>query len=227
MVLFGVLYWFLVLRVPEPEIVLETPTPTPVATPVQDLKSIFSGITELEPAATINGGEFRRVSYLFNVQGVKDKLLEILDVALVTYPTQLEEILGSDGAVFFYGQKELFDKNGQVEISSNVESRIVLIGELSDPSFAIQPIADWANTMASDFKLLLPTDKSIGYKGPEVKEFLDNFYRDVSIRYKNFPYPDKSLDYAIVAASNGKSYLVIAGSREAMYVTVDKLKGTR
>ena len=79
--------------------------------------------------------------------------------------------------------------------------------------------------MSEDLKFLTTTDKSIGYTGTEVKEFLDTNYNGVSIRYKNFPYADKSVDYAIVTALNGKNYLVITGSREAMYGSIDKLKG--
>src|SRR3989344_2568833 len=40
----GFAYWFFVLRSPAPEIVTESPTPTPTVTPVQNLSSIFSGL---------------------------------------------------------------------------------------------------------------------------------------------------------------------------------------
>lgn len=223
----GFAYWFLVLRVSVPEVVIETPTPTPTLSvaPIQDLKSIFSEVTELEPAGVITGGEFRLVSYLFNLQGIKDKLLEILDIGQVKYPVQLDSVLGLDGAVFYYGQKELFDSKGQIQTSSKVEPRIVMVGELSDPLLVTQAMIDWENTMADDFKILTTTDKSIGYKGSAVNEFLDNNYRGVAIRFKNFPNADQSIDYAIVTALNDKNYVVITNSREAMFATIDKLKG--
>jgi hypothetical protein len=53
--------------------------------------------------------------------------------------------------------------------------------------------------------------------------FASGTYRQVPLRYKNFPGPDRSLDYGIVTASNNKNYLVLAGSREAMFYAIDQL----
>ena len=46
--------------------------------------------------------------------------------------------------------------------------------------------------------------------------------REVSIRYRNFPFPDITVDYAAVNSS-GQNYLVISGSREAIYSAIDVL----
>jgi len=51
-------------------------------------------------------------------------------------------------------------------------------------------------------------------------QFRDNSYQGVAIRFKNFPNPDRSIDYAVMS-SNGKTYLVLAGSREAMFAAID------
>ncbi len=55
--------------------------------------------------------------------------------------------------------------------------------------------------------------------------FSDNTHRSISIRYVNFPTPDRSIDYAIVTAKNGNDYLIIANSREQMFLIIDKLLG--
>ena len=226
-VLFGVLYWFLVLRVPEPEIVLETPTPTPVATPVQNLNSIFADATEIEPVAQINGGEFRRDGQLFKTPGLKAKLLEIIEGVGGKYPTDIPGILGEDAMVLWYGQKELFDKKGQLKVEMLPERRLATINEIIDMASALQSLSSWESSMSEDLKFLLTTDKTPGYNGGMVAvDFMDNFYRGVGIRYKNFPYADTSIDYAIVNAPNGKNYLVITGSRESMFAAIDALMGT-
>ena len=50
--------------------------------------------------------------------------------------------------------------------------------------------------------------------------FVATSYKGTPVRFKNFPYPDHSIDYTFVQY-NGKTYLVVAGSREAMFVTID------
>ena len=221
----GFAYWFFKLRLSSPEVVVESPTPSPTATPVHDLNTIFASATEIEPLVQINRGEFRKDSQLFNTPGLKVKLREIIEGVGSKYPVEMWNILGIDASVLWYGQKENFDNEGQLKIEIVSERRLVIVSEITDTVLATQALSSWESSMSEDLKLLITTDKSIGYKGLEVKEFFDNNYNGVSIRYKNFSYADKSIDYAVVTASNGKSYLVISGSRESMYATIDKLKG--
>lgn len=221
----GFSYWFFVLRSPAPDFVLETPTPTPTSTPVQNLSAIFANATEIGPVDKISGGEFRTDSQMFKTSGSKAQLLEIIDGVGGKYPAGMLSIFRGEGAIFWYGQKEIFDAKGQIKIGAEPERRMVAMNEISNLASASQVVSSWESTMSDDLKLLITTDKSAGYKGPEVKEFLDNTYRGVAIKYKNFPYSDKSIDYAIVAALNGKNYFVLTASREAMYATIDKLKG--
>lgn len=222
----GFSYWFFVLRsLAPPEVVVKSPTPIPTATPIQNLNTIFASAVEIEPLAPINGGEFRKDSKLFKTPGLKPKLLEIIESIGSKYPLGLSNVLGNDGAVFWYGQKELFDSKGQLKVGVLPERNLTIINEIIDTEVAPQVISSWESSMSEDLKLLTATDKSPGYKGPKVKEFLDNNYRGVGIRYKNFSHPDKSIDYAVVSGFNGRNYLVITGSREAMYATIDKLKG--
>ncbi|MBI2669890.1 MAG: hypothetical protein HYX20_01995 [Candidatus Yanofskybacteria bacterium] len=54
--------------------------------------------------------------------------------------------------------------------------------------------------------------------------FLDNTYNGVAVRYRNFPDPNSTIDYAVIQAKNGESYLIVVNSREHIYKMVDKIK---
>lgn len=54
--------------------------------------------------------------------------------------------------------------------------------------------------------------------------FLDNTYKGVAIRYRNFPSPSLTIDYAIVNALNSSSYLVFTSSKEHIYSIVERIK---
>src|SRR3989344_5950464 len=228
----GIAYWFFVLRLPAPEVVTEIPTPTPTAIPIQDLNSIFLGtnvenISVKDPAIdlntatkilAINGGEFKVLNVTSESKG--QFVLGLLD--FIAKPVQqLIDNMGSDYKVLLYGQKEIFDSNGQLKINPAVEKRLVFINEVKDALTAVQLGKDWEASMNEDFRPIFEFDP----KKKESVDFSNNFYGGFPIRYKNFKYADRSIDYAIVSVSNGKSYLIIAGSREAIYATIDKLKG--
>ena len=228
----GLLYWFFALRSPAPVAVIETLTPTPTATPIQDLNSILLGINAenisvKDPAMdlntsiktlVINGGEFKNLNVTSESKG--QFVLGLLD--FIAKPVQqLIDNMGSDYKVLLYGQKEIFDSNGQLKINPAVEKRLVFINEVKDALTAVQLGKNWEASMNEDFRPIFEFDP----KKKESVDFSNNFYGGFPIRYKNFKYADRSIDYAIVSVSNGKSYLIIAGSREAIYATIDKLKG--
>lgn len=230
----GFSYWFFVLRSPVPGVVIESPIPTPTQTPTLDLSSIFIGLESQTVctvvctidefisntnSGTINGGQFKKV-YL-SENDISDTMTEVLDFLGIMYSPQLKESLGSDSFVLMYGQKEIFDSKGQIKTDAVVEKRLVFINEVKDTSITIQLAKDWEVSMSIDLKSLFQFDP----KKQQSKDFTDNSYHNVDIRYKNFKYSDRSIDYAIVASSNGKSYLVLTGSRESMYATIDKLNG--
>ncbi|MBI2068739.1 MAG: hypothetical protein HYT67_01390 [Candidatus Yanofskybacteria bacterium] len=233
-VLFGALYWFLVLRVPEPEVVLETPTPTPVATPIPDLSSVLAGLESQTvctagctvddfisniSSGTINGGQFKKV-YL-SENDTSGNVAEVLDSLGLVYPARLKESLGPDSFVLTYGQKEIFDSKGFLVISAPVEKRFVFISEVKDSSLVNQEAKAWEPTLTEAFRQLFGLNPA---QQPE-PNFLNNTYQGSAIRFRNFPYADRSIDIGVVSAINGKSYLVIAGSRESMFATIDVLKG--
>ncbi len=230
----GGLYWFFVLRTPAPEVAQVTPTPTaiPSATPTPDLNSILSGVnTEnvvvKDPATdlnvviktlAINGGEFKNLNITSESKG--QIVLGLLDF-LSNPSQQLMDNMGADHRVLLYGQKEIFDTKGQLKTSAVLEKRIVFINEVKDAATAFQLNKSWEASMNENLKTIFQFDP----RKQQNKEFSENSYRGVNVRYKNFKYADRSIDYAIVPASNGKSYLVITSSRESMYATIDKLRG--
>lgn len=234
----GFAYWFFVLRLPAPEIVIETPTPsqTPIATPVWDLVNIFSdgaiqGIGVVPDSlisdfnGTIDGGTEE-----ISVQGgqfinlkVSSETKDYSQLWLMDFllkPDQgLVDNLGIERKIFLYGQKETFDSKGQLGTNTSVGKRLVFVSEVKNGTTATQLAQAWETTLSSDLKVLF----SLGTANKSNPGFLDNFYRGVNIRYSNFPYPDKTIDYAIVSAQNGKTYFVVTNSRESIISAIDKL----
>ena len=232
----GFAYWFFMLRSPAPVVVEESPTPTPTATPVINLGSIFQDIyhvvisfennqdgmpivadlNTIIDRAVITGGEFQNM-----IDPPALDLASFLDVESVEHPPELTDLKGVEFLPLLYGQKEIFDSNGQIKTDALVGKRLVFVSEVPDVTILSQLMTTWETEMTDHLKTIFQFDS----KQQANQNFTDNSYGGVGIRYKNFPFADKSIDYAIVPASNGKSYLVIASSREAMYATIDKLNG--
>ena len=233
-VLGGFFYWFFVLRTPGPGVEpVESPTPTltPTETPTQSLDSIFKDIpTEnvevSNPGADINvaisdievsGGLLKR---LIVKSVAKGQMLLNLPDFLAVQKQELTSVLEGESIVLLYGQKELFDSNGQAKVNM-VEGRIVFINEVNGESQATQTMNSWEVVMTNDLSDVF----SLSGKSQVITSFSGNYYRGVDVRYRNYPFADRSIDYAIVQASNGKSYLVLTNSRESIYGVIDKLKG--
>ena len=138
---------------------------------------------------------------------------------MLKYPNDLLQSLGSESVLLGYGQQEVFDKAGQKSIlPNNNPTKLVLIAESAVPLQMANSIRSWEQTITADLNSLF------GLQLPKDAQFMDNTYSGVAIRYINGPNPDTSIDYGIVSTANGKSYLVIAGSREAMYAAIDRLR---
>lgn len=240
----GFSYWFFVLKSSTPKIVVESPTPTPevtetpVPTPIPTLTSIFFGtpkqtisitakntlasfVGDVTSRVVVDSGSFKMIEAMdVQTPSVSYGFFELLSKLALTIPTELVNNFGIDSAMFIYGQKESFDVNGNLKVGVTAPNRIVIVAEIKDLSSASQIVNAWEASLSSDFNTLF----SLGKASKVQIGFLDNSYQGVSIRYKNFPYADITIDYSIVQASNGKTYFVIADSREAMYATIGKLK---
>ena len=236
----GFAYWFFIIRAPAPEVVIETPTPTAtsIPTPTPTLQTMFSGVQKESIIIKANN---QLLSFVSDVMGVvidpgAFKILEATDaqtppviynfsdlVAKLTFkvPAELISNIGNDSAVFVYGQRESFDAKGNLQIGATASNRIVIVAELTNPSGSAEIATNWETSLGSDLKALFTLGKS--YK--DQTSFTDNSYRNTNIRFWNFPYADRSIDYSMIVASNGKTYFVITNSREAMFGTIDKLKG--
>lgn len=234
----GFAYWFFVIRAPAPEIVIETPTPTAIPTPTPTLEAMFSGV---QKEGIIIKASNQLSSFVSDVAGMvidpgAFKKLEATDTQTppVTYnfsdlvakltlkiPAELISNIGNDSAIFVYGQRESFDTKGNLQAGATASNRIIIVAELTNPSNSAEIATNWETSLSSDFKTLFTLGKS--YK--DQTSFTDNSYRSTNIRFWNFPYADRSIDYSMVVASNGKTYFVITNSREAMFGTIDRLKG--
>lgn len=227
----GFLYWFLVLRAPAPEIVsTPTPTPTPVATPVATLSELFNAqeytmsidasnsedsFSASLSTVAVEGGKFRQIR-LKDMQGGN-----VPWTSLASVSQQVLNSLGGEVAVFAYGQKEMFGQNGQLNPAAPVGTRAVIVAEVRDASSAIQWITAWEPTMTEAFRKPFSLNPA---QQPD-PNFMNSSYQGASIRFRNFPFPDRSIDVGVISSINRKIYLVIAGSRESMFSSIEALRG--
>jgi hypothetical protein len=238
----GSLYWFLVSRPAEEVVLSPTPTPTQSITPtpiVEDLSGIFDvGSVNLEISSlsenigadlelfietlSVVRNEFLRVDLVEDVNGTLLPLnwLDILSRDLTVYPLGLRDNV-TDSVVLVYGQSEKFNPDGSINLSIQDLKKTSFVSRISDDIAVGAMMRDWESTIADDLASYLFIDDTAD---EESVNFADNVYRDVNIRYKNFPFPDITIDYAIVEAAS-QSYLVIAGSRETVYSAIDVLLG--
>jgi len=234
----GFLYWFLALRVTEPEVVV-SPTPTPTVTPtpvIRNLSDTFSGVPAnfevvssesvsidfktFVDTLTVDNGEFLKINIVQDVDSTLVPLnwLDMFDMDLTIYPSGLKNNV-VDSATLVYGLLEIFNEDGTIDFDAQDLKKTAFVARINDATGVATMMKDWELTIAedlADYLLIADTSKESSVN------FLDNTYRGVSIRYKNFPFPDTTVDYAIVSAA-GQNYLVIAGSREAMFATIDAL----
>jgi len=94
---------------------------------------------------------------------------------------------------------------------------IVKTKNASNDDQLIKNLRDLEQLMPADLKLLL---SDVQNRLPANPIFSDGRYKDIAIRYINFPTPDHSLDYAIL---NG--YLIFGTSKESLRAAIDRILG--
>ncbi|HWA64405.1 MAG TPA: hypothetical protein VG866_00905 [Candidatus Paceibacterota bacterium] len=228
-------YWYFFIRDSE-EVVVQTPTPTitPTPTPVNvRLSDIFpSRAATIALPATGDALQAFLNSYktnitpslgLFSQIAVTDANatialtpFQLLSRFLINYPADINNLIGSDSAVLVYGQQEAFTSAGKITQAAAGAKRLVFITELTSPAYGT--LQSWEPTMSNDLASLFGITHS---KNPD--PFLSTDYQGTSVRYKNFTFPDASIDYGILSYQ-GKSYLIMAGSREAMFAAIDAIR---
>lgn len=233
-VIYGLIYYFF-LR--EELVIVPTPTPTPVKTsPIteaNELEEIFrtTSITTFSIPADSNllipefqsfldkeilaQNEVKRIRFLTTQPSEILTFVTLLDKLSIRYPVELDSWVKNNNIVLLYGQIE------NVNSSSNTDKRVVFIVEVRDVTKVTEIMKNWETTMTDDLKNFFGIDPSRGTS----TSFLDNEYRAVKIRYKNFPLPDRTIDYAIVYSLAGRYYLILTNSRESIYFPIDKIKG--
>ena len=226
LVVVAFLVWFFALRGPSAPEATPSPTPTLTATLTPTPVSIEDSFPIVDSASIALGANFitrfdNSINKELLVSSREPALYKILNPATGNRYT-LSEFLGGlliqAPAELVAAAKDNFYLTVLYK-SNNVDGFGLLI-ELSNPVAAFTAMGNWEGTMAQGLKdvFLLNPIKAAS------TTFLDNTYNGVAIRYKNFPDPNKTTDYAIVTASNGETYLVLANSREHIYSIIDKIK---
>lgn len=241
-ILIGGLYWFLSSQNDEvaqtTPTVSATPRITPTATPApKTLTTLIGGTAQtIELANTgnaitnfwskvdalaLSGAEMRRISVTATTKEQGELTpLELLDRLLISYPAELKTLLTGETAIAVYGQREAFDAKGTIIPVPPVQKRIILFAEIRDSAATTTALKNWEPSMTNALSSLFRLTKTKA----ATATFLDNIYQTKAIRYRNFAYPDNTMDYSIVQASNGKIYLVFTHSREAVFAGIDKLR---
>lgn len=213
-----------------------SPTPTPIATEIPDtvrneLKIIFNSFSEavfsipseniisafktFAVAESLAVQDFKRISFKNWDDSKAPSFIELMDKLSMRYPQEIRNWIKDDSVVLLYGQAE--DPNNK----DQAVKRLVFIVEITNKSEVENIIKNWESTIANDLKDIFGIDPA----REATASFLDNQRQGVNIRYKNFPFPDKSIDYAIVPSLSGRHYLVLTNSRESMFSPIDKIRG--
>jgi len=143
-----------------------------------------------------------------------------MKAVFASVPADVTAALAADWTAFAYGQTEIFGTDGTALANPPLATRPVLVFEIADASKANQAMQAWEGT---DFASAAAA--ALGYDTAKalVETFGSGTYRQIPVRYRNFPYADLSADWAVMLASNGKNYLIISASRESMFFAVDQL----
>jgi hypothetical protein len=205
-----------------------TPTPTD-----SELESIFKNISAIdfqlpedkqtEPSSlrtfinsqTMSEREFKRLKLTVHSE-VAPTFTGILTNLGVNFPSELINYLENNNMVFIYGQE-----SPDPQDSENQQKRLVFVVEINDFAKVSEAMKKWESTITNDLKQLFEIDPS----KQSTPNFVENNRDNVKIKYKNFPLPNKSIDYAIASSLSGKNYLIITNSRESMFSPLDKIRG--
>jgi len=219
------LVWFFALRGPSaPEVVISpTPTPSASATPISIEESfpIFTPVSialgagftarfdsSIDKGALMSSGGPGLYKISNPINGQDYTFSEFLGGLLIPAPTELVSAVYDDSLHL----SVIYKSDGQLGFG--------FIAKLRDATAALTALGNWTDTITQDLKDLFGFDPAKAASAT----FLDNTYNGVAIRYRNFPDPSLTIDYAVVAAKDGAAYLVIANSREHIYSIIDEIK---
>jgi hypothetical protein len=224
--------WFFLLRGPSTPVITYTPTPsvtataTPTPTPVPsqpaienilitssiDLttpgNNVFSALEKVADKTTLTAGpELYSVRQTTPAGSSKYSFSKLMLAAGVSIP---QNVLSS-----------IDDNNSYLSLAlkANKTYGYGFIAKLNNQTGVSSALKSWEKTMPENLKNLFVLDLTKASS----TAFLDNIYKDTSIRYTNFPTTDKTVDYGIVTLPTGESYLIVTNSREHIYSIIDKM----
>ena len=218
---------FVFLRGPsEPEVTV-SPTPTATRTPTPPATSFIEGVFSLYSTVNLGVGPdvFGQLLSSINKEvlvGGEPGLYKIVDPqtgqnysfnsfmssALITVPAEIKPFINQSGIYLSLAQKAAGGYSYGFVVKLETDLGIS------------QALSRWEANVSANLKDLFGLD----IVGAASINFLDNTYQGVGIRYRNFPDPLKTIDYAAVTATSGEKYLVFVNSREHIYRIIDNLK---
>lgn len=222
----GFSYWFFIFRQPEPEAPIVEVTPTPTLTPAPFESP--APVVEEKLVINLGGDPFGQLSDFVNNTFVGVGEIKVVDAVdqlgkdynfntffqsfLINLPQDIISNLDIDNFKFLlFGQTENFG-------SKVINKRYGFVVEVVSEINLTQGLKNWEPAMADNVKVIL----NLNIATPQTADFQDNIYKDVAMRYKNFPFPDETIDYAVISGTNGKKYFVFVNSREGIYSVIDK-----
>jgi len=143
--------------------------------------------------------------------------------ALKTLPTgeaigflSLGEIFQDLGiTVSPYTFSEMKDNYNLLFFNQETGKRLGMVIEANNPENLKNQMRNWEPTLLEDFKNFYPVQAP---GQPANKNFLDDNYKNVIIRYKNLPYSTLTINYTVLG-----NYLIIGTSKEMIYAIIDRV----
>lgn len=235
LVIFGAA-WYFITKEPNQVVQVETPTPEVIETPFDDtpqptsrpetdpLVSAFGEIgtfvfpSTADPLSTFNNFVQSRTLDIQEVKmykvedetGSQYSFKDFLAKFLIQIPENISATIdSSDFLVVIY----------RPEVSG--EFKAGLIVRSNDSIKTASGLRIWEGTLSEDFNDML----GFNTQNAASAGFLDNVHNGVSIRYRNFPTPADTIDYAVITLPTGANYLLIINSKESVYMAIEKLLG--
>jgi len=233
--------WYFLIKRPE-QINVSTPTIAPTPTPtVKTLSELITASKQITiPSSqnfltalnngikteTLSAREFSALD-IKDENGNKYSLSQIFEKLDIEPPSGfIENLDNQEWLLFTYGQEEVFDENGSLIFPDTVSEAAIakktgLIAKIVNPEILRSSLNSWEITISENLKNLFNLD----LKKMTSEAFLDNIYTGTDIRYRNFPFADNSIDYAIVNLPElNADYFVLTNSRESVYSAIDLLR---
>ena len=112
-----------------------------------------------------------------------------------------------------YALSELENDYTLIVYAQNSKKHLGIITEIKNENNLKDQLRFWEKTMGDDLQSLFIIEKP---GSPATTDFQNNIYKNIAIRYINFPKPELTIDYTV---SNG--LFVLTTSREAIYKIID------